>query len=284
MSKVDYSKLNILIIEDEQYTRMITRRILTQLGVREIAEARDGETALNEIMRARPDIIFSDINMAPMSGFEFLERLRATTVHDLDSTWVVMLTSEDNFNSRVEAEKHSVAGYLVKPVSVNQVRDQIDAIVANDPELAARVHHGLPVDFGLLRVLIVDDEEIVRKTARQMLAQFGIKITSEAEDGMKGLMEVAKFKPNLILCDVHMKPMGGLKFLEGLRQLNIKHIEDTPVIMVTGDRNVDTVREAQRLSVAGYIVKPTTTKDLRARIEHAIRSTPRLFAQIRRTL
>lgn len=282
MSAIDYSRLNILLIEDESYTRVITRRIINQIGVREVAEARNGEEALGDIVRARPDIIFCDINMAVMDGFQFLEKLRAITNADQDRTWVVMLTSDGNYESRLKAQQHQVAGYMVKPVSVNQIREQIDAIVANDGELAARVHHGLPVDYGKLRTLIIDDEEIVRQTIKKMLGQLGPVITAEADDGMKALMEVAKFKPNLILCDVHMKPMGGLKFLEGLRQLNMKNIEDTPVIMITGDSNADTVKEAQRLKVSGYLIKPTNSKDLRARIEHAIRSTPRLFGQIRR--
>ena len=85
-SKIDYSRLNLLVVEDESYTRIITRRLLAQIGVHDIAEARDGESALKEVMRARPDIIFCDITMAPMSGFEFLDKLRATTAHDLDKT------------------------------------------------------------------------------------------------------------------------------------------------------------------------------------------------------
>lgn len=280
--KIDYSRLNILLIEDEAYTRVITRRILNQIGVRDVAEARNGEEGLNEALRARPDIIFCDINMAMMDGFEFVERLRKITVHDLDRTWVVMLTADNNYETRMKAEEHNVAAYMVKPVSVNQIREQIDKIINNDQELAARVFHGLPVDYGQLRILVIDDEEIVRQTIKKMLSQLSVGVIAEAEDGMKALMEIPKFKPNLILCDVHMKPVGGLKFLEGLRQLNVKNIEDTPVIMITGDSNADTVKEAQRLTVSGYLIKPTNVGDLRARIEHAIRSTPRLFTQIRR--
>lgn len=283
MVAIDYSRLNILLIEDESYTRVITRRILNQIGVSSVAEARNGEEGLNETLRARPDIIFCDINMAPINGFEFVERLRAISEHDLDKTWVVMLTADNNFESRITAERHLVAGYLVKPVSVNQIREQIDQVVDKDPDLAARVHNGLPVAYEKLRVLIVDDEPVVRKMIKQMLGQLGVAVTAEATDGMQALMEVAKFKPNLILCDVNMTPMNGLKFLEGLRQLNIRHIEDTPVIMLTGDTSLDTVREAQKRKIVGYIVKPTNTKDLRARIDHAIRSTPRLFAQIRKS-
>jgi two-component system chemotaxis response regulator CheY len=284
MSKIDYSRLNILLIEDESYTRVITRRILNQIGIREVAEARNGVEGLGEIMRARPDIIFCDVNMASMDGFQFLEQFSTVTSADLDRTWVVMLTADSGYETRLKAQEHSVAGYMVKPVSLNQIREQIDTIIANDAELAARVHHGLPVDYGKMRVLIVDDEEIVRQTLKKMLGQLGAVTTAEAADGMKGLMEMAKFKPNVILCDVHMKPMGGLKFLEGLRQLNIKNIEDTPVIMITGDSNADTVKEAQKLKVSGYLIKPTTTKDLKARIEHAIRSTPRLFTALRRAV
>ncbi len=283
-SRIDYSRLNILVVEDESYTRVITRRILHQIGVTTVAEARDGSDALNEVVRAKPDIIFCDLNMEPMGGFEFVEKLRTLHQNDLDRTWVTILTADNNFENRLTAEKHSVAGYMNKPVSLNQIKDQIDQIVAQDPDLAARVHHGLPVAYEKLRVLVIDDEAPVRKMIIQMLNQLGIRIIAEAADGMAALLEVAKFKPNLILCDVNMEPMNGIKFLQALRQLNVKHIEDTVVIMLTADSSIDTVKEAQRLAVLGYLIKPTNTKDLRARIDHAIRSTPRLFTAIRKTI
>lgn len=281
--KIDYSRLNVLLIEDESYTRVITRRILNQIGVTSIAEARDGSEGLSELLRAKPDIIFCDINMAPMSGLEFVGKLRELTLGHLSETWVVMLTADNDFDSRVAAEQHNVAGYLTKPVSLNLIREQLDSIVERDPELAARVHHGLPVAYEKMRVLVIDDEAPVRKIIRQMLNQLKIEVIAEAADGMAALMEVAKFKPNLIICDVNMQPMNGIKFLQALRQLNIKHVENTPVIMLTADSKIDTVREAQKLTILGYLIKPTTTKDLRARIDHAIVSTPRLFTAIRKT-
>lgn len=83
----------------------------------------------------------------------------------------------------------------------------------------------------------------------------------------RALILVASFRPDIILCDVGMKPMSGLDFVKRLRGLADLSRADTPVIMVTGRAEEQSVMEAAKLRISGYLVKPVSTKLLAGRID-----------------
>ena len=118
-------KLRILIVEDEAYIRKIIHQVLRRLRVGNISEAIDGDEAFKKTLMLRPDLIFCDIHMEPVDGIQFLNRLRALNQPDIAKTPVVFLTSDANQENVMMARKLKVSGYLVKPVSVNDVKKQI---------------------------------------------------------------------------------------------------------------------------------------------------------------
>lgn len=137
--EIDYSKLKILLIEDEDYTRKVIKQLLFQTGVRSFAEAADGRAGMQEVVRTRPDIVFCDVHMGDFGGKAFLEGIRKVKIQGIDRTPVVMLTADANADTVIFAKEHAVAGYLVKPVSQQQLKNRIEMIVGANPELALRV-------------------------------------------------------------------------------------------------------------------------------------------------
>ena len=61
-----------------------------------------------------------------------------------------------------------------------------------------------------MRVLLVDDEPIMRKFVADLLRQSGIRQIHEASEGKGALVDAIKFQPDLILSDIHMDPMDGI--------------------------------------------------------------------------
>ena len=122
--EVDWTKLKVLIVEDEDYTRDITTQILRNIGVRSIAEAHDGKAGLLQVVRTRPDIVLG---------------LREIKVQGVDATRVVMLTADANKDTVLLARMQAVVSYLVKPVSLMQLKEKMLAEILSDPELQARV-------------------------------------------------------------------------------------------------------------------------------------------------
>jgi two-component system, chemotaxis family, chemotaxis protein CheY len=137
--EVDWSKLKVLIVEDEDYTRDVTAQILRNIGVRSIAEARDGKAGLLQVVRTRPDIVLCDVHMQPLDGIGFLMGLREIKVQGVDATRVIMLTADANKDTVMLARTQAVLSYLVKPVSLSQLQEKIIAEIRSDPELQARV-------------------------------------------------------------------------------------------------------------------------------------------------
>ena len=81
------------------------------------------------------------------------------------------------------------------------------------------------------------------------------------------MKELLRVRPSLILCDIHMEPMGGLKFLQTLRSLKTHEVANLPVVFLTADAEVDTVLKAKELRVDGYIAKPVSLSQLQSKID-----------------
>jgi CheY-like chemotaxis protein len=126
------------------------------------------------------------------------------------------------------------------------------------------------MDMKRARVLVVEDEKIMSTFILGSLRRMGILDLYAFENGAAALREIAALKPDLILTDVHMEPMGGIEFVRNLRASAHSQIANTPVIFLSADSSASTVGEALPLGVAGYIVKPPSLAALDAKIELAL--------------
>ncbi len=126
------------------------------------------------------------------------------------------------------------------------------------------------MDVKRARVIVVEDEKIMSTFILGNLRRLGILDLYAFQDGAAALREIATLKPDLILTDVHMQPMGGIAFVRNLRASANSQIANTPVIFLSADSSAATVGEALPLGVAGYIVKPPSLAALDAKIELAL--------------
>ena len=126
------------------------------------------------------------------------------------------------------------------------------------------------MDVKRARVIVVEDEKIMSTFILGNLRRLGILDLYAFQDGAAALREIATLKPDLILTDVHMQPMGGIAFVRNLRASANSQIANTPVIVLSADSSAATVGEALPLGVAGYIVKPPSLAALDAKIELAL--------------
>jgi two-component system chemotaxis response regulator CheY len=124
-----YEKFVVLLVEDDQHTRALVKSLLRQIGVRSIVEAKDGKTGIGEVIRTRPHLVFCDVHMGPVDGRAFLKLLREAKIEAIRSTPVVFLTGDAQRDTVVFAKEHFVNGYLVKPISLNDLKSRIDAIL-----------------------------------------------------------------------------------------------------------------------------------------------------------
>jgi two-component system chemotaxis response regulator CheY len=119
--------------------------------------------------------------------------------------------------------------------------------------------------------LIIDDSAVMRKVVQRALRQAGLEFTEvlEAANGEEGLEALRKDGANsgslaLIMSDVNMPVMDGLKFLE-LRR-DEKLAVGVPVVMITTEGSEQAVLRAISAGAQGYICKPFTAEQVKARV------------------
>lgn len=122
----------------------------------------------------------------------------------------------------------------------------------------------------LARILVVDDEVVMRTFVVNSLRRLGIQTIEQCADGASALTVVNSFKPDLVLTDIHMEPMGGLEFVRQLRALPNAALRNTRVIFMSADASTGTLEEALPLGSFGYIVKPPRPETLKSKLELAL--------------
>ena len=116
-------------------------------------------------------------------------------------------------------------------------------------------------------ILVVDDDAMNLKMASFVLEQAKY-IVLTAPSGMECLTILKKRTVDLILLDVEMPVMNGIKTLEYIRKKT--EFNKIPVMFLTADANEETVVMAGKLNVAGYIKKPYMPQDILERVEKVI--------------
>lgn len=125
-------------------------------------------------------------------------------------------------------------------------------------------------------VLIVDDADINRKLLREMLGgQFDMAEAASGEDALRFLEQNAT-GISIVLLDIYMPGIDGFAVLEAMNQRHL--LEEIPVIMISSEDKVDTVRRAFDLGASDYISRPFDAKIVYQRVTNTIR----LYAKQRR--
>ncbi len=118
------------------------------------------------------------------------------------------------------------------------------------------------------KVLIVDDERLVRWSLRQKCEEWGYH-TVEAENGQDALKVAHNESPDLVLLDVRLPDIGGLEVLQQLKQNG----DARAVIMITADPQLDDVKAALKLGAYDFIGKPIDFDELAVTTKNALETT-----------
>src|SRR5579883_1128404 len=121
-------------------------------------------------------------------------------------------------------------------------------------------------DLSQLLVLIIDGERFIRRLVHAILRGFNVGFIVEAENGADAMEKFKVAKPDIVFCDWLMQPTTGLELLREVRAGRTALSSNTPVIMMTGQLDVDSVLAARDLGVSGYLAKPVTVDGVMTRI------------------
>ena len=115
-----------------------------------------------------------------------------------------------------------------------------------------------------MKLLIAEDEAIIRMDLKETLQDLGYEVIAEARSGREAVQKAFAFAPDCALMDAHMDGDDGFTAAQEIAQAQL-----CPVVMVTAYAQTDKVKEASKMGVFGYVTKPFAEKDLVAAIEVA---------------
>ena len=130
-----------------------------------------------------------------------------------------------------------------------------------------------------LSVLVVDDNQYMRKMVRNLLVNCGIKEIYEAADGVAALDAIRTMAPDVVILDWEMPLLSGAELVRIVRSPGVFPMPDIPIIMLTGHCERWRVVEAVRLGVNEYLTKPVSAKAIYDRLV-SILAQPRPVVQL----
>jgi signal transduction histidine kinase/CheY-like chemotaxis protein len=228
----------ILVVDDDATVRELVARHLERAGFA-VVTSDNGQQALRLVRELRPAAVTLDIMMPDLDGWTVLAAIKGDP--SLASIPVVLMTIVDQKNRGYAL---GAADYLVKPVDRAKLIETLSAICG----------------CSAGRVLLVDDDDVVRRGVRHALEPVGWQV-AEAENGEVALALLAAARPDAIILDLMMPRMDGFEFLDQVRTLLDGH--DIPVVVITAKDLTDEDRRRLNGEVERVIQKSERDEMLR---------------------
>lgn len=121
------TRINVLIVDDYGSMLRIIQTFLRQIGFKNIAQANDGEEALEKLRTGHYGLVISDWNMEPMSGIDLVKAIRADA--NLAHMPFILLTAESKADKVLIAKEAGVDNYIVKPFNATTLAHKINVVL-----------------------------------------------------------------------------------------------------------------------------------------------------------
>lgn len=129
MSSTDINWMKVLLVEDNAFAQEIMRTILRHIGVGEVQVCDDGAKALAKIAAERFDLLIVDWRLPSMNGVALTQGVRSLSDQARAATTIIMVTAHADTQHVVQARQAGVDAFLVKPTSIQAVRDRIAGLI-----------------------------------------------------------------------------------------------------------------------------------------------------------
>ena len=257
--------LKALVVDDDFNTCDSVTKMLVKVGMR--AEwTLSGKEA---VLRARQSIEMSDVyhayiidwRLPDMNGIEVTRQIRS--LHD--DTPIIILTAYDWSDIEVEAKAAGVTAFCSKPMFMSDLRETLMSALGQKP--ADAVQRLLPeknADFKGKHILLVEDNELNREIAQEILQEYGFLVDS-AENGAVAVEKVSTAVPgsyDLVLMDVQMPIMDGYTATRKIRALDDPARAKLPILAMTANAFDEDRRNALESGMNGFLSKPIVIGDL----------------------
>ncbi len=290
----DMHGLKVLVVDDNATSREIFRGMLESFHF-EVCLAASGEEALAEVQSAakgRPfDLVVMDWKLPGMDGLEASRQIRAQAQPGKTPA-IVLVTAYGREEVIQEVERVGLDGFLLKPVTPSMLFDTFMQAFGKERAQKMRPISGQEkADEGLQKiagahVLLVEDNEINRQVAREILAGAGLKV-SIAGNGQEAVSAVMQNDYDAVLMDIQMPVMDGYTATREIREWEAGRRKTEgkmgkpgriPIIAMTAHAMSGDEQKSIEAGMDDHVTKPIEPDRLFATLVKWIRPRPRPVA------
>ena len=253
-----FPDLNVVIIDDDVIMCEYTVEMMTKLGIHSqwFSSARDGLKSIEAAYQAggKYDAIILDWQMPDLDGLEVAKELRKTCGTDLP---ILIVSAYDWEDIRDQAMETGVTGFLAKPIFVSTLCHGLKQYVL-DADKKSLDTEKETTDFKGKRFLLVEDNELNREIATELLTDWGAAV----DTAVNGALGVEAFEQSqeryydFILMDVQMPVMNGYEATAKIRTLPRSDARSVPIFAMTADVFSEDVSLAVEAGMNGHLSKP----------------------------
>ena len=251
--------LKALVVDDDFNTCDSVTKLLTRVGMR----AEWTLSGREAVLRARQSIELGDPcrayiidwRLPDMNGIEVTRRIRSLN----DDTPIIILTAYDWSDIEAEAKAAGVTAFCSKPMFLSDLRDALLTATGHAPKAAEpNVLPEAQADFRGRRVLLVEDNELNREIAVEILHEYGFLVDT-AENGAIAVDKVRSSpadRYDLVLMDIQMPVMDGYTATQRIRALNDPARAAVPIVAMTANVFEEERKRAFDCGMNAFLSKP----------------------------
>ncbi|CAN5510914.1 hypothetical protein BH10BAC5_BH10BAC5_16410 [soil metagenome] len=260
---------HILVVDDDEVTRKLISFNLLKEGY-DVFETGTVKNA-SDILNSTPiDLVFCDVIMEGVDGFEFCKSVRRVDKHK--ALPFVFITSSGSNEVKLKAIDIGADDFLIKPVDIPDLILKTNSILKRiEIYKAYGIRNKLEGSFRdeTMKLMLVDDDPIIIKILNVTFKTAGIDCHTFG-NAKAALEKVDEIKPDLILADLSMPDMDGFEFRKILLTNPIhRHI---PFVFITSNDSDNVILEGYDLDIKDFIVKSTNPKVITAKITNLLKS------------
>ena len=257
--------LKALVIDDDFNTCDSVTKMLAKVGMRS-EWTLSGKEA---VLRARQSMELGDAfhayiidwRLPDMNGIEVTRQIRSLG----DDTPIIILTAYDWSDIEVEARAAGVTAFCAKPLFMSDIRETLMTAIGQKQEKTENpVLPAAGSDFRDRRILLVEDNELNREIAVELLKQYGFRIDT-AENGAEAVEKVKHAAPgdyDLVLMDVQMPVMNGYEATKQIRALDDPALAGITILAMTANAFDEDRKQALECGMDGFLSKPIVLEEL----------------------
>jgi len=253
---ISLSDLMVVLVEPSHTQHKIIGGYFQQVGVPDITWFENGQDALQEIHRVKPDLLISALYLPDMTGAELVKTIRADD--ELSELAFMLISSETHSEYLNPVKQAGAIAILPKPF---ELADLKHAMIATLNYVDPLNLDDLEVDLASARFLLVDDSQTSRHYIKKILSDMGAECFVEAENGKDAVRLMADQTFDLVVTDYNMPKMDGKELADYIR--SDSNQATVPILMITSEQDGHRLSVVRQSGVSALCDKPFDIQNIR---------------------